>query len=447
MGRFDHIPFMLYADRSGQVYEHPHYRMVGFSGNTPRHVDADDLIPMPQFSKLFFIPDCPPIGLDPDTGDYRTVPEVDMDGTPVRCHAVAAFLEPGHVRSLLPAAEYSAKSYRLPMWAYTAVGFKEGQYWAAGFQIEYSRRWDPREYDDRALLPAIDHYREEYGSGPLLEHLTRCATDNHCFAAKNLFLGRWEAPLPVSRGCNAECLGCLSLESEGKWEASHCRIAFRPSREEVVSLAVRHLDQAEEGIVSFGQGCEGEPLTEYGLIAESIQEIRRQTVKGTINLNTNGSSPERIRRIAESGLDSIRISMNSAQAELYRAYYRPRGYDFDEVVASVRLSRELGLYTMINYLVFPGITDQPEEVEALKGLIEKTGVNFIHYKNLNIDPMFYLEKMPGQRGEGLGMKHAAGILGETFPDLQLGYFNQPVTRVRGQLKSSRPSSHVPGKPA
>ena len=425
MGRFDHTPFMLYADSGGQVYEHPHYRMVGFSGNHPRNVD-DDLIPMPQFSKLFFIPDCPPVGLDPDTGEYRTVPEVEVDGAPVRCTAVAAFLEPGHVRSLLPAAEYSSKSYTLPMWAYTAVGFKEGQYWAAGFQIEYSRRWDPREYDDRTLLPAIAQYRKDCGSGPLLEHLLRCATDNHCFAAKNLFLGRWEAPLPVSRGCNADCLGCLSLESEGKWEASHCRISFKPSREEIVSLAVRHLEHAEEGIVSFGQGCEGEPLTEHGLIAGSIQEIRRQTQRGTINLNTNGSSPEHIRLIAGSGLDSIRISMNSAQADLYRAYYRPRGYGFDQVVESVALSRELGLYTMINYLVFPGITDQPEEVEALKILIEETGVNFIHFKNLNIDPVFYLEKMPGVKGPGLGMRRMAGILEETFPDLQLGYFNQPV---------------------
>jgi pyruvate-formate lyase-activating enzyme len=317
------------------------------------------------------------------------------------------------------------------MWAYTAVGFKEGQYWAAGFQIEYSRRWDPREYDDRTLLPAIERYQEKYGTGPLLGHLVRCAVDNHCFAAKNLFLGRWEAPLPVSRGCNADCLGCLSLETEGKWEASHCRIAFRPTQEEIVSLAVRHLEEAEEGIVSFGQGCEGEPLTEYELIAGSVREIRRQTGRGTINLNTNGSSPERVRRIAGSGLDSIRISINSAQPALYEAYYRPRDYGFDQVVESVMLSRRLGLYTMINYLVFPGITDQPEEVEALKGLIDKTGVNFIHYKNLNIDPEFYLEEMPRQKGEGVGMKRMAGILEETFPELQLGYFNQPVTRIRG----------------
>ena len=426
MGRFDHIPFMLYADSRGHIYEHPYYRMAGFSGNVSMRVAEDDLIPMPRFSKLFFIPDCPPIGLDPASGKFRTVREVHMGGVPTRCAAVATFLEPGHVRSFLPAADYSSKPYILPMWAYTAVGFRDGKYWAAGFQIEYSPRWDPRHYDDRKLVPAIARYQKQYGSGPLVAHLVRCATDNHCFAAKNLFLRRWEAPLPVSRGCNAECLGCLSLETRGRGEASHCRISFRPSQEEIVALAVRHLEQAEQGIVSFGQGCEGEPLTEYELIAGSIREIRRLTDRGTINLNTNGSFPERIRMIAESGLDSIRISMNSARPELYRAYYQPRGYDFPQVVEAAALSRKLGLYTMINYLVFPGISDQEGEMEALEALIEQTGINFIHFKNLNIDPPFYLEKMPGEKGPGMGMKRMKDILLRRFPDLQLGYFNQPV---------------------
>jgi molybdenum cofactor biosynthesis enzyme MoaA len=259
-----------------------------------------------------------------------------------------------------------------------------------------------------------------------VEHLINCATRNHCFAAKNLFLKRWEAPLPISKTCNAACLGCLSLQSDFSCDASHQRISFRPSKEEIVALAVEHLNTAPEAIMSFGQGCEGEPLTEYRLIVDSIKEMRRQTDAGTINLNTNGSLPERIRRIAESGLDSIRISLNSAQPELYRAYYRPKGYDFKDVVASITLSREMGLYTMVNYLVFPGITDQEGEIKALKKLIQKTGVNFIHLKNLNIDPQLYLKEMPMPESAGIGMKQMVKILREGFPDVELGYFNQPV---------------------
>jgi pyruvate-formate lyase-activating enzyme len=420
------IPYMLYADPRGQVYEHPYYRMVGFSGTIPVAVRDKDLIPMPKFSKLFFMPECPPIGLDPSTGEYRVVPEVEISGANTRCYGVAAFLEPGLVRSLLPAVDYQPKSYTLPTWAYTAVGFMDDRYWAAGFSIEYNHRWDPRNYDDRELVPAIEKYQRQHPTGPLIEHLIHCATNNHCFAAKNVFLKRWEAPLPVSRQCNAACLGCLSMQNDSFCTASHNRILFRPSQNELVDIGAEHLKDAPEAIVSFGQGCEAEPLTEYKLISQSIKKIREKTDRGTINLNTNGSWPERIRLLVMSGLDSIRISLNSVRPEFYRAYYRPRDYDFQDVVTSISMSRDLGLYTMINYLVFPGITDQAAEIEALMGLVRKTGVNFLHLKNLNIDPKLYVDLMPEANSPAVGMKEMVDLLKEEFPALELGYFNQPV---------------------
>lgn len=420
------LPYMLYADTDGQIYDHPYFRMAGFSGSAPAILEEKDLIPLPEFSKLFFIPDCPPIGIDPFTGEHKTVSEIEVNGKLTECYAVAAFLEPGFVRSHLPAVDYSCKSYTLPMWAYAAVGFKNDTYWATGFMIEYNHKWDPMNYDDRELVPAIQKYGKEHGSGPLLDHLINCATINHCFAAKNLFLKRWEAPLPVSQTCNAACLGCLSFQPDQSCEASHQRICFTPSRKEIVTLAVEHLKHALEPIVSFGQGCEGEPLTEYILIADSIREIRGRTKRGTINLNTNGSWPDRIRVVAESGLDSIRISLNSARASFYLPYYRPRNYDFKDVVTSIALSKEIGLFTMINYLVFPGITDQEEEIAALSGVIEKTRVDFIHLKNLDIDPHIYMKKMPKTTTGGIGMRQMVSILRKEFPHVELGYFNQQV---------------------
>ena len=423
---YKNLPQMLYADPEGRIYDHPHFKMVGLSGHTPTLPKTEELIPVPDFSKLFFFPDCPPMGLDPDTGKITMVREMDQDGMITKCYAVAAFLEPGLVRSYLPAADYGSKTYTLPSWAYTAVGYMDESYWAPGFRIEYNHKWDPRNYNDKDLIPAIDSYEKPPGSGSLFEHLMHCATGHHCFAAKNLFLRRWEAPLPVSRTCNASCLGCLSLQPDSSCESSHERISITPSQEEIVHLAVNHLERAPEAIVSFGQGCEGEPLTEYSLIADCIRDIRRLTKKGTINLNTNGSWPERIRILAENGLDSIRISLNSAQSEFYQAYYCPKNYTFDDVVASLALSKKLGLYTMINYLVFPGISDQMEEIEALVKTIEKTGVNFLHLKNLCIDPQVYLKAMPKTGKPGIGMWEMVDILKKIFPDLTLGYFNQPV---------------------
>ncbi len=419
------LPRLLYADDRARIFEHPFLRMAGFAGLEPHPVEASDLVPVPEFSKLFFLPGCPPVGVNPDTGGYEVLEEAGVGRRTGPCHAVAAFLEPGIVRTHLPASDCRNQQRVLPSWAYTAVGFREGRYWAAGFRVEDNPRWDPRNYDDRELMPALEAFRVGH-AGPLVEHLSHCAAVNHCFAAKNLFLRRWEAPLPVSRSCNAACLGCLSLQPEEGCEASHQRISFVPSLEEIVSLAVGHLEASERAIVSFGQGCEGEPLTEHELIAESIRAIRRRTERGTINLNTNGSLPDRVQRIAEAGLDSIRISLNSPRPDVYRAYYRPRGYDLEDVLASAGLAREMGLYTMINYLVFPGVSDTEAELVSLKAAIGRTGIQFLHLKNLCIDPRLYLSHMPPDPSRVLGMRGMAAELTRTFPGLSLGYFNQPV---------------------
>ncbi len=425
MIKLTELPYMLFADKKGRIYDHPYYRMAGFSGLSPYPIKAEDLIPMPEFSKLFYLPDCPPIGIDPETGEYVKVPYVEINGRKEKVYAVAAFPEPGIVRTYIPAADYSKKKYLLPAWAYTAVGFKDDKYWICGFWIEKNYKWDPRNYDDRKLLKSIRRYTSKHNNR-LVRHLINCAIRNHCFAAKNLFFERWEAPLPVSRTCNARCLGCLSFQPKGSFPASHERISFTPSKDEIVEIAVNHLENAPDAIVSFGQGCEGEPIMEYRLIAESIKEIRKRTKKGTINLNTNGSDPEKIKTIAESGLDSIRISINSFRPEIYKAYYRPKNYDYQDVIESIYVAKKMGLYTMINYLVFPGITDQEEEIVQLKKIIKETKVDFIHLKNLCIDPVLYRKSMPAPDRPGIGMRKVADIIKSSFPEVELGYFNRTV---------------------
>jgi hypothetical protein len=40
--------------------------------------------------------------------------------------------------------------------------------------------------------------------------------------------------------------------------------------------------------------------------------------------------------------------------------------------------------------------------------------------------VLYLRNMPETRAPGVGMKEMVTILQQEFPDLELGYFNQPV---------------------
>jgi molybdenum cofactor biosynthesis enzyme MoaA len=190
-------------------------------------------------------------------------------------------------------------------------------------------------------------------------------------------------------------------------------------------VALPFLATVPDAIASFGQGCEGEPLLLADVIAEAIRRIRAATDRGTLNCNTNGSLPQRVEQIARAGLDSIRISVNSILGPTYTAYYQPRCYRWEDVRESVHRAKALGLYTTINYLVFPGVTDREEELEALLDLIRETGLEMIQMRNLSIDPELYLTTVPPARGKCVGMRTVLQTIRREFPPLEIGYFNRP----------------------
>jgi pyruvate-formate lyase-activating enzyme len=200
------------------------------------------------------------------------------------------------------------------------------------------------------------------------------------------------------------------------------RIKFVPTVDEVLGVALSHLEEAEDAIVSFGQGCEGEPLMQWQLLQKSIRKLRERTDRGTINLNTNGSFPDRLTKLCDAGLDSVRITLNSPHREYYNRYHQPKGYTFGKVIKSLIKAKEKGIYTSINLLVFPGFTDRKEEVKGLIKLIRKTNLDLIQMRNLNIDPDLYLKAMG--RGKGMGISKMVDILKKEFPSLQFGYFNR-----------------------
>lgn len=234
-------------------------------------------------------------------------------------------------------------------------------------------------------------------------------------------MGRWEAGLPTARKCNASCLGCLSLQT-GDTPSSHQRISFTPTAEEIAETAVFHLENAEDPLVSFGQGCEGDPLTEWRLIAEAVEIARRKTDKGTIHLNTNGSLPEAVEPLAKAGLNSVRVSLNSARSENYSRYFRPENYNLDSVKEFIFRSKENGLFVHVNLLIIPGFSDTIEEIEAFAELAEKSRLDLAQLKNLNIDPEYYLGEMRIDSSP-LGMVKMTEMFMEKRPDLRFGYFN------------------------
>jgi pyruvate-formate lyase-activating enzyme len=293
----------------------------------------------------------------------------------------------------------------------------------AATKVDANPNWNPVNYDDRTLDPLVRQMLKEMQGNRLLEQLSRCAVDYHCFAAKNLFYRRWEAPLPTSPVCNSACLGCISLQPSECCPSNHDRISFVPTPEELCQIAVPHLELAEQAIVSYGQGCEGDPILQADTIAAATRRMKQATARGTVNFNSNGSLPDRVQLLCDAGMDSFRFSLNSVRKDLYNRYYRPKGYVFADVLRSVKCAKENGRFTMINYLVSPGVSDSPEEVEELLKFVADTGVDMIQLRNLSIDPDYYNREM-GVNGKGIGMYPLLQRLKCEFPRLQFGYYNR-----------------------
>ena len=413
------------ADEKGEVFEHPELLLAGMNGRAVVRPQAEELIPLPEGSRLFTIPGAPVIGFDPRSRQEATVERLPKRWGGGRIQAVSTFLTPGFTRTLLPAADYRRQCGTLPLWSYTAVGWcvEEERFYAAAVQVDRNQQWRPEHFDDRVLDPLVRRRLAELPENRLLVQLARCAIDYHCFAAKNLFFRRWEAPLPVSPACNARCIGCISLQESDCCPASQERLAFVPTVAELGEGAVPHLEEAEHAIVSFGQGCEGDPILQADTVCAAVRAMRRATRRGTVNFNSNASLPDAIDRLAAAGIDSIRVSLNSAQEQLYDAYYRQRGYTFGDVVEALRRAKRAGLFTMLNYLVFPGVSDRREEVEALKALVGEIGVDLVQMRNLSLDPTLYLDTL-GVEGRGIGMIALLREVKTAFPKLQYGYFNR-----------------------
>lgn len=416
---------LLYATSDGTLYEDPEIGAAGWDGARVKRLDESNTIPLPEGADLMLLPARDAVGWDASSGRaVRDIAARRSPGEPL--YAVAATLPSGYTRTLLPAYQQEGAAPRLPLFGYTAVGARDGEPFVAAMATDEAYRWNPALYNDLTLPRRIKALRKRFPANRLVDHLARCAMEYHCLTAQNMFYGRWEAGLPTAPSCNAACLGCISLQPAGDCPSPQERIKFIPTVDEIVELMVMHLSEAAgEPIVSFGQGCEGEPLTQGRLLAEAVAKTRAATARGTINLNTNAGATAALRAAAEAGLDSVRVSLISAREETYRAYHCPRTFTLDDVRSSLAQARELGVYTSLNLLVMPGLTDRAGEVEALEGLLDEGTVDMVQLRNLNIDPAALFSALPGRRKEPLlGLPALIARL-RARPGLAVGSYTHP----------------------
>ena len=415
----------MVSDGFGHVFEIADYEAAGMRLFQSERIPSGEWIPLPIGSDIMELPGRIPVAFDRRTSSWAS-PQTH-NGLPIM--AVAAFAAPAYTLLYLAAYRTEAGAPVLPLFAYAPVGWRDGLFWIPAVRVDSDVRHDPDRFRANAVLKAAERMLQKHVGNRLVEHLVRhCVRHYRCPNAQNFVLERWECPVPISPSCTAECVGCISEQSASNVKPTQNRISFVPSVEEILEFAVPHLKTAARAMISFGQGCEGEPLMQSRLVERVIRQIRMATQRGTIHLNTNASDPEAVDRLFRAGLDSIRVSLNSARQDDYSRYFRPKTYGFPDVIESLKIARKCRAWISLNYLIFPGLTDHPDEIEALLALLKNFRIDCIQTRNLNIDPEQYMRTLQLQQEDipaSIGILKWMALIRREVPWIRLGYFNPP----------------------
>jgi len=403
----------LIADEHGNIFDVPTAEGVGRVGQKFFKLKPEDLIKLPDSADLMFLPERRAVGWR--RGEF----------VPLKGRAVSAILPQGYTRTFLPAFKKNSHAQILPLYGYTAVVLYKNSLHAAALYTDENFKWDPANYNMPELKKFIRRVKKTLPENRIVAHVANCSTEWHCLTAQNLFYRRWECGVPTSPTCNANCLGCISLQQSECCPSPQSRIKFVPTVDEIADVGIFHLSHADEGIISFGQGCEGEPSLQAENICAAIKKIRATTTRGQININTNAGYTTGIKKIVDAGLNSMRVSIVSARDESYQKYYRA-GYALTAVKNSISYALEKNVHVSLNLLYMPGFNDRAEEFVAWKNFLTELPVQMIQVRNLNYDPDEFFDTMPKTTGEVMGTKKFLRELQKTFPSLTIGNFSHYV---------------------
>ncbi len=402
----------LIADEHGNIFDVPNFEAVGRVGEKFFKLKPEDLIKLPDSADLMFLPERRAIGFK--RGEF----------VPLKGRAVSAVLPQGYTRTHLPAFKKNSHAQILPLYGYTAVALYRDELYVAALCTDENRKWDPAHYNGRELKKFIRRVKRDLPDNRIVEHVAHCSTEWHCLTAQNLFYRRWECGVPTSPTCNANCLGCISLQSSECCPSPQSRITFKPTPDEIADVGIYHLSHAPEGIVSFGQGCEGEPSLQADNISAAIKKIRATTSRGQININTNAGFSEGIKKIVDAGLNSMRVSIISGRDDNYQKYYRA-AYKLDAVKNSIRYALSKNVHVSLNMLYMPGFNDRADEFAAWKKFLSELPVQMIQIRNLNYDPDEFFKIMPHDENF-FGTRKFLHELKKIFPALTVGNFSHYI---------------------
>lgn len=213
----------------------------------------------------------------------------------------------------------------------------------------------------------------------------------------------------------------IELTSQCNYRCGYCahRLRLKARGEMEWGLYTRLVgEMVDAGVEELGLFFIGESFI-CDWLAEAIAFAKGRGIQYAF-LTTNGSlaSPEKVRRCFEAGLDSLKFSMNNADAEQFRSIARVKGQLFHDSIANLKAARKVrdegnfacGLYAS-------SIRYDGAQQERMQKLVDEI-LPFVdeHYWL----PLYSMGSLAKEREAELGYKPIAGNQG------RLGALREPL---------------------
>ena len=366
------LPNLLVSDGRGNLIEIPELKMSGMGFIRPLAPETSQLMPMPEQSQLVDLLGRNAIGYDASLSNF--IPFREYGGK--RVYPVACVLNSNHLQLMRTAFSTNLDAPRLAEYNYTAVGILDGQHFVAAQTI---RDQVSGILDEATKTEAADTAASLSGKFPgnqIAEYwATNWKSEFRSTSALNFILQRGRLVLPLS-----------VLKSGSHGEDS--RKPVQPTTRELIDVAVAHLEHASEAEVCFAVDVRNETT-----IAEIVAQVRKQTRRGIIEISAHGNNPSAIRAVCELQIDRMVIKLNSLQEEYFQRLHQSNNVLFKNVIESIETAGQFSSELVLHYDVFPGLTDHPEEMDALSHALRTQKINALRPVNLNIDPDWYVDEL------------------------------------------------------
>ena len=187
--------------------------------------------------------------------------------------------------------------------------------------------------------------------------------------------------LELNETCNHSCVFCPFHSPFMKASPQYNVMDY--------GFAIRVLEQAASlgiGRKELGLFASGEPLL-YAKLEEVVKEAKRLRFP-YVYITTNGTlaSPDRVKRLIDAGIDSIRFSVNAGNRETYQLVHGKD--DFDRVIDNIKRTNEIRkkIHRPLNLsLSFVRTAVTEKDYSVLESILKKEVDDMIQFDAIRLE--------------------------------------------------------------